>query len=187
MTNIYTISLFLFSIFCSNQGQDECEREFWSNIEISDLDNLEVIKGPTVNCQELPSRFYTLTNLKVVQIDPHGLLKISPDIQNLTKLERLEITKSNLTTLPKEIGELQNLRVLTIGWGGQLKSVPQEIGNLENLEVLDLWRNNLTILPKTIGNLKNLKQLRLGENNFSQEERSRIRELLPNCEIIFDY
>jgi Leucine-rich repeat (LRR) protein len=128
-----------------------------------------------------------LKNLKVVQIDPSGLLEISSDIENLTKLTSLEITKSQLTTIPKEIGKLHNLRVLSISWGGQLESIPKEIGNLKKLEKLDLWRNNLTSLPSTIKNLKNLKQLRLGENNFSLEEQSRIRELLPKCEVIFEF
>ncbi|EKS00756.1 hypothetical protein LEP1GSC125_1466 [Leptospira mayottensis 200901122] len=46
--------------------------------------------------------------------------------------------------------------------------------------------NQLTILPKEIGQLQNLENLYLRENNFSPQEREKIQNLLPNCEITWD-
>jgi Leucine-rich repeat (LRR) protein len=76
-----------------------------------------------------------------------------------------DITELNLrskwiTSLPKEIGQLINLKSLNLD-ENQLKSLPAEIGQLTNLTSLCLTRNRLTSLPKEIGQLTNLKSLEL--------------------------
>ncbi|EAY31628.1 hypothetical protein M23134_05134 [Microscilla marina ATCC 23134] len=45
--------------------------------------------------------------------------------------------------------------------------------------------NDLTKLPEEIKKLRNLKLLNLKFNNFSDEEKARIKKLLPNTEIKF--
>jgi Leucine-rich repeat (LRR) protein len=67
----------------------------------------------------------------------------------------------DLKTLPKEIGNLTNLRELDLGHN-QLTALPKEIGNLKKLTKLYLGCNQLTALPKEIGNLTSLSELYLG-------------------------
>ncbi|MDI7228576.1 leucine-rich repeat domain-containing protein [Leptospira santarosai] len=67
----------------------------------------------------------------------------------------------------------------------KLVTLSREIVRFQNLKELDLEGNQLKEFPKEIGNLKNLKLLHLSKNRFSPEERKRIRQLLPNCEIYF--
>ena len=50
---------------------------------------------------------------------------------------KLDLARNNLTTLPVEICQLQNLSVLDLG-GNQLKSLPAEIAQLQNLSELYL-------------------------------------------------
>ncbi|EMG08956.1 leucine rich repeat protein, partial [Leptospira interrogans serovar Grippotyphosa str. LT2186] len=46
--------------------------------------------------------------------------------------------------------------------------------------------NQLTTIPKEIGQLQNLQTLYLRNNQFSIEEKERIRKLLPKCQIYFE-
>ena len=86
---------------------------------------------------------------------------IPAEIFKLTNLEILEIKHSNdLTELPKEIGNLTNLKKLSIGCG-RLKKLPKEIGNLVNLKILEINSDDLTELPDEVYNLIKLKQLAL--------------------------
>ena len=87
-----------------------------------------------------------------------------PDLARLVTEVNLRFKR--LTTLPKEIGNLKNLKWLDLK-GNKLTTIPKEIGNLKNLKSLGLIENELTTLPPEIGNLKNLKDLWLDSNpNF---------------------
>ena len=67
----------------------------------------------------------------------------------MINLEELYICNVNLIELPKELTEL-----------------PKEIGNLTNLKRLNIRTNNFTKLPKEIGNLINLEKLYIDCNNL---------------------
>jgi Leucine-rich repeat (LRR) protein len=49
----------------------------------------------------------------------------------------------------------------------QLTELPPEIGNLNNLQELYLYNNRLNSIPSTIGDLDNLQHLRLDNNQLS--------------------
>ena len=164
-----------------------CLKQFWNKTDTLKLDTVTVFKNSLMCYNKLPSAFFRMTRLKHVQLDTEIKFDtLTEEIGQLIELEILEITKSNLKYLPKSIGKLTNLKKLTVAWGGGLTEIPPEVGNLSKLEVLDLFRNKLTTLPHQISKLKHLKKLILGENNFSESERSRISKLLPNCEIQFE-
>lgn len=181
--------LILTPFFGLSQNMDSLIiHDFWKKYDKSIRDTLTIFNDFSVSIKELPDEFYQLKHLRIVKLDFEiSLEELSSDVKNFTELEELLIQKSKLTSLPKEIGQLKKLKSLTVAWGGQLSHIPPEIGDLENLEHLDLYRNNLTTLPESIKNLKSLKLLRLGENNFSEDEKQRIKRLLPNCEVRFDY
>jgi len=61
---------------------------------------------------------------------------------------------------------LLGLRELNLRWV-HLTTVPEEIGLLQNLQKLDLACNLLTRLPDSIGNLTNLIEVNLGSNYFT--------------------
>ncbi|HEY6142204.1 MAG TPA: leucine-rich repeat domain-containing protein [Flavobacterium sp.] len=87
----------------------------------------------------------------------------------------------NLTpTIPKEIGNLKNLKNLTL-YSLPLKEIPKEIGNLENLQLLIIFdtkgdntaagpfrTGGMQYIPKEIGNLKMLQNLELENNNLME-------------------
>ena len=82
---------------------------------------------------------------------------------------RLELSQSSLSgELPKELGNLANLRVLNLGVNQLSGELPKELGNLSNLQVLDLRENQLTgEIPPWLGNLANLQELDLSSDQLS--------------------
>ncbi|URD70712.1 leucine-rich repeat domain-containing protein [Leptospira borgpetersenii] len=147
-----------------------------------------------------------LSQLKAQEIGTYH--NLTEALQNPTDVRILDLSNKRLKTLPKEIGELQNLTVFNL-YVNQLKTLPKEIGKLKNLTVLDLTNNQLTTLPKEIGKLQSLRELDLSGNQLttlpkdigklqnlqelylddipawrSQEEK--IRKLLPQTRIIFN-
>ena len=71
-----------------------------------------------------------------------------------------------LTTLPAEIGQLVNLRVLHLLFN-QLNTLPPEIGELHKLETLNVAQNRLTALPTGIGQLVSLRELFVTNNRLT--------------------
>jgi Leucine-rich repeat (LRR) protein len=54
-----------------------------------------------------------------------------------------------VSTLPREIGQLLQLRELDLSYNS-LKEIPPEFGHLTNLKSLNIENNQLTILPKSV-------------------------------------
>lgn len=106
------------------------------------------------------------------------------DQSNIKKITSLEWDCKGLKTLSPKIGKLEDLQILNLNYNS-LTSLPIEIGNLSKLRILSLINNSLTSLPIEIGNLKKLKMLCLMGNNFSESEKQKTRNLLPNCIVQF--
>ena len=91
------------------------------------------------------------------------------DLGNLENLEDLNLGFNNLTgTIPPELGNLQNLEHLHLRLNGLTGSIPPELGSLESLLNLNLSRNELTgIIPPELGNLSNIFSINLEQNNLT--------------------
>lgn len=89
---------------------------------------------------------------------------IPNEIGYLTSLTSLDLYCEhytlNINELPKEIGNLHNLRYLNLH-SVRFPELPKEIGKLINLEHLILSFSDIPYLPKEIGTLINLKTLSL--------------------------
>ena len=107
-----------------------------------------------------PSLAHLVTKVKLKR---KNLTTLPPEIWNLTNLRLLWLDRNQLTTLPPEIGNLKNLEWLDL-FDNQLTTLPPEIGNLTNLEGLGLINNKLTTLPPEIGKLTKLEWLGLSNN-----------------------
>ncbi|KAL2568474.1 hypothetical protein AAZX31_18G075300 [Glycine max] len=73
-------------------------------------------------------------------------------------LSQLDLSNARLDNLPKQVGNLLNLKYLSLR-DTNIKSLPESIGNLERLQTLDLKRTQVHELPKEIKNLVKLCHL----------------------------
>lgn len=78
-----------------------------------------------------------------------------------TRADELTFRSNELTELPDSIGQLTNLRTLSLS-SNRLTSLPESIGQLTQLRTLRLNSCPLTSLPESIGQLTNLAELSLG-------------------------
>ncbi|EKR63190.1 leucine rich repeat protein [Leptospira weilii str. 2006001853] len=93
-------------------------------------------------------------------------------------------TYDNLT---EALQNTMNVGILNLE-NNELRILPKEIGQLRNLKTLHLLNNRLRTLPKEIRQLQNLRTLYLtgylsNRNKLSSQEEREIQELLPKCAI----
>lgn len=70
-------------------------------------------------------------------------------------------------SLPREIGNLSDLAILSLPFNGLSGEVPREIGKLKYLETLDLEANSFSgVIPPELGQLSKLRVLNLEGNNL---------------------
>jgi hypothetical protein len=113
-----------------------------------------------------------------------GLTEVPADVWKYTNLIELNLAGNKLASISPQIGVLKSLQVLYLG-SNKLEAVPPEVGALQNLVLLSLYANQLKGLPQEVQNLKSLQRLGLTGNALSQEEKDKIRGLLPGVTIDF--
>ena len=132
----------------------------------------------------LPECIGRFAELELLDLTGNGLTDLPESIGSLAKLVQLVLTGNQLTALPESIGTLVNLKGLNLT-GNDLTDLPESIGELTKLFSLVLNGNQLTALPESIGALVNLKRLNLPMNQLAPVEQAKIRDLLPDCNVVF--
>jgi internalin A len=108
------------------------------------------------------SKHYTKLDLSGSQIT-----ELPEEIGQLTHLTFLDLSLNELTLLPEStIRQLTNLTSLDLR-SNELTALPESIGQLTNLTSLDLRSNQLRALPEWIGQLTNLTSLDLRSNELT--------------------
>ena len=97
--------------------------------------------------------------------------EIPRELGNLTNLKTLFLSGNQLSgEIPRELENLTNLERLYLSYNQLSGEIPRELGNLTNLEELELADNQLSgEIPRELENLTNLKKLYLSDNQLSGE------------------
>ncbi|XP_077244424.1 disease resistance protein At4g27190-like [Tasmannia lanceolata] len=93
---------------------------------------------------EIPTFLATCSSLSTLFLQDNPLNKIPKDIfLGLKALRVLNLSGTKIKSLPKEVGELNNLRLLNLSWMRELERIEaQTISRLSRLEVLDMYRSS---------------------------------------------
>ncbi|KAI4335555.1 hypothetical protein L6164_014191 [Bauhinia variegata] len=98
-----------------------------------------------------------------------GLSGPIPDttISKLSKLQSLDLSYNNITSLPSDFWSLSSLKRLNLSSNQISESLTNNIGNFGQLEVIDFSSNNFSgEIPEAISSLTRLQVLNLAENMF---------------------
>ncbi|MCH2045269.1 MAG: leucine-rich repeat domain-containing protein [Saprospiraceae bacterium] len=188
------------NLMITNTQIEQIPDDFFNNFP-----NLIYLNIGYNSLRKLPSSLKKLKNLTHLYLTANELETLPNWIGELEKLEHLDLAKNKkLKELPPVLGELSQLKKLDLSAtkkldkntlalivskmesleelnlaNNGLREIPQNLDCLTQLKQLILNRNKLSILPDSIQNLEGLKVLWLYNNLISEEEKQRIRKLLP--------
>jgi|GEM_PF-2305236 len=168
-----------------------------NSIDTGNSDTTYTRSTRELKSDRIPDSVFSMTNLRhltiigmlcdtreTLNVNCWRLNELPAKIKNLKSLTTLTLTVGGIRTIPVEIGELNNLKLLDLTDNSRLNDIAA-VTKIQSLEVLYLYRCYLTSLPDNIGDLKNLKKLGLTGNRLDVAEKTRIRKALPNCIIMY--
>ncbi len=120
----------------------------------------------SLNLRVLPSEIEKLTQLQTLILSRNKLTSLPDSLGNLTSLRQLFLFDNQLASLPDSLGNLNSLHLLYL-YNNQLVSLPDSFGNLRSLQQLHLYNNQLVSLPDSFGNLSLLQGLHLSDNKLT--------------------
>ncbi|MEM6845980.1 MAG: hypothetical protein AAF944_00495 [Bacteroidota bacterium] len=153
------------------------------NLENFKYETAAVLVLDELGTNEIPKEIGQLTHAESIIVHatrPEGNIQLYPPV---SWYERREL-KPPFRTLPKEIGQLKNLKTLRL-IHLDIHELPTNLSQLESLEYLDLSLNKLDLtqeLPKLRG-LPNLKHLAVWGNHFDEAQMQQFQADLPNVKL----
>ena len=138
----------------------------------------QITRWQGVKVSGQPSRVRTIS---ITDFANTGVLygQIPPEIGDLVELKELTIDITHINgRIPQEIGKLAKLESLEVRFTHMGGSIPAEIGNLTNLKRLVLTDSQFSgSIPSEIGNLTNLTHLDLSFNQLTGRIPSELSSL----------
>jgi leucine-rich repeat protein SHOC2 len=155
----------------------------------------------------LSAKIGSLINLEYLNLDRNELTSLPVEIGSCVKMRWLRLNNNKLTELPASVSGMKQLQRIYL-LDNQLAAVPECLKDLPLLEDIDLSGNpvtefpdwlttlpkvrqlnfdncKITKLPDDLTTLAGLKILSLGHCPVPKEEKLRIREALPDVQIMF--
>lgn len=112
--------------------------------------------------------FFSVNNTVVHLViqNEYSLKEFPKEILDLENLRILIIGECNIKSIPTEISKLKFLKVLSIDSCRSITDLPNTIGKLSNLEEFWFGFSSIKKLPNSVGNLKELRILYLEDNKL---------------------
>ncbi|KAE9446795.1 hypothetical protein C3L33_21301, partial [Rhododendron williamsianum] len=125
---------------------------------------------------------FSLEELEEAPSDPQELedfncdpLEVPPtSSRHFSILHELDLSYTEINSLPQSISRLVALRKLVLRNCELLMELPPEIGELTNLEVLDLEGTEMLCLPKEIAKLVNLTCLKVSFHGYANQSHQTV-------------
>ena len=136
---------------------------------LQDMENLRKLYLDGTAIKELPSSIQRLRGLQDLFLrDCKNLVNLPESICNLTSLRNLVVTGSpNFNKFPDNLGRLQSLECLDVGYLGSTNFQLPSLSGLCSLRDLILRACNIREIPSEICQLSSLESLSLRGNHFN--------------------
>lgn len=153
-----------------------------------DLVDLEL----QIENDEIPVNVFECRNVTNFKVKAPNVKEISDNIGQLTELRRLSLKDSkSLVRFPNVLGDFPKLQFLDFSFCGKLVEVPDSIGFCVYLTTLYLkFCYSLTSLPSSIGNLENLQTVDVSINPKKFEDGKNFYEnilIKDDAKLFVDY
>ncbi len=168
-------------------------RKLWlggnTNLDMEDvfarLPFLEQVGCGGCQLRALPTNVSNAVNISNLWLAGNRLKSVKPLI-GLQALQTLTLNKNQLKKLPKGIDSLPLVQLsLDDNPEMDLVSVLIKLAEMPDLKRLSLGHNNLNSIPEEMGLLGKLEVLALRGNEIDDASKERLRQLLPNTDIIY--
>ncbi len=125
------------------------------------------IKNLYINgCTDVSDLIFNIKSLVILNLNRCHLETLCFDnIVNMTKLESLNLDKSNIKVVPEVIGDVVSIKSLSL-IDTDIRELPCSIKKLNNLKELRLNETKIYQVPTVIGELNNLTHLYLGRTDI---------------------
>jgi len=133
-------------------------------LKLTSLTQLELNNNDIV---VVPPVIQNLSKLQILNLDTNNIKELPNKIFYLSNLKRLSIVKNNIEVIPPEIQKLSLLEGLYLN-NNVIKELPNELFNLPSLKYIDLGVNKIEAVPPTVQNLSNLIELGIDNNNIKE-------------------
>ncbi|MEM6801766.1 MAG: caspase family protein, partial [Bacteroidota bacterium] len=108
-----------------------------------------------------------LEQLEVLQLSRTDLTSVPLSLGKAPYLRQLKLYRNEIEEFPEHILGLEKLSILDLSYN-QISHLPEGIGRMRSLERLHLEWNRISEIPESIGNLADLKVLQIHANNLSR-------------------
>jgi len=133
------------------------------------LANVQTLHLQNNSIKFLPDEFgFNFRHLRSLALNENGLTSLPRSFFFMDQLSFLDISGNDFSAqdFPAELCECKSLQILRIS-GCNIWTVPKSIGNLQNLKKLCLPNNYIAALPLEIYSLSGLERLNLASNLIS--------------------
>eukprot|EP00842_Homolaphlyctis_polyrhiza_P004780 jgi/Hompol1/5302/HPOL_004321-RA len=152
MTKLTSLNL------CGNQIRELSE-------DISYLVNLKTLCLKNNKLATLPSELASLEQLTTLDVSGNELFGLPDEIYSLP-LQRLDAASNQIVDISHKIGKLAATLSTLLLDDNQLHSIPKECGDLHELRILGLNGNSFKSLPTTLARLTHVRSILLDQNKF---------------------
>lgn len=129
--------------------------------------------------ENFPSSINQMLGLKWLKFNSTKLDWIPEEFAAFEKLDTLDLSHNNLTSLYGELICLKNLKFLYCRHNKIISdNIPVELFELTSLTILDLSHNNLKVIPKSLEDCKSLTILNLSHNSIKSIPEQLFRNLI---------
>jgi len=179
------ISSFLFITINCYAQKSEYKIFSFDQVKEANADTIFALNLSHMKLDSVPKELARFTQLQYLDLSKNKLSKLPDFLADLEALKIIDISKNKFDIFPLVLTRVDSLTVLRAN-RNQFDRLPESIGYCKNLEVVDFWETPIMSIPESFYALPKLKKIDLQGIKYSPTFQKKLKERLPNVEILLD-